>query len=525
MTQDQSSALLRSELDRLRTVLRLSDAAIAHCDRDLVVQWANEACARLFSRTVATLPGTSLADLVGPRARASIARTLQDAAPDGAVDTEVEVDLPAFRGRFLCIRNAAVSNGDDRPTGWVQTFRDVTAERLGEPVARLAAIVASSDDAIVGKTLTGIITSWNEGARRIFGYTADEMIGQPIQRIMPEDRVEDMSRILAKIRAGERVEHFETERVRKNGERIQVSLTVSPIRDASGRIVGASKIARDVTERRRAESALAAYALDNARLYEAERQARAEAEAASRAKDDLLSIVSHELRTPLTSILGWVTLLRQGRLDADGVQRALETIERNGRVQRELIDDLLDVSRIVSGTMNLELERLDLRAACEAAVDALRPDAAAKGVRLETSLRSAMVVGDATRLQQVVSNLLANAVKFTPTGGAIAVSLAADAARAEIVVRDDGIGIEPDFLPVVFEPFRQAEDVRKRKCGGLGLGLTIVRNLVEQQGGTVTVASDGRDRGTVFTVTLPLADESGIAADGSTYVVEHASPE
>ena len=351
------------------------------------------------------------------------------------------------------------------------------------------------------------------------------MIGQPIQRIMPEDRVEDMSRILAKIRAGERVEHFETERVRKNGERIQVSLTVSPIRDASGRIVGASKIARDVTERRRAESALASYAMDNARLYEAERQARAEAEAASRAEDDLLSIVSPQLRPPLTSILGWVTLLRQGRLDADGVERALETIERNGRVQRELIDDLLDVSRIVSGTMNLELEQLDLHVACAAAVEALRPDAAAKGVRLETSLRSALVVGDVTRLQQVVSNLVANAVKFTPSGGAIAVSLAPGGDRAEIVVRDDGVGIEPDFLPFVFEPFRQAEDVRKRKCGGLGLGLTIVRNLVEQQGGTVAVASDGRDRGTVFTVTLPLADESGTAADGTASAVEHASPE
>jgi PAS domain S-box-containing protein len=525
MSDGASADASRSELERLRTVLRLSDAAIAHSDRDLVVQWANDACARLFGRASGTLAGVRLADLVGAAAARAIAGALDAAAPGVAVDTEVELDQPAFAGRILCIRHEPVDGATDRPSGWVQTLRDVTAERLGEPVARLAAIVASSDDAIIGKTLTGIITSWNEGARRLFGYTADEMIGQPIQRIMPADRVSDMYRILARIRDGQRIEHFETERVRKDGERIQVSLSVSPIRDASGRIVGAAKIARDVTERRRAETALASYALENARLYQAERQARAEAEAASRAKDDLLSVVSHELRTPLTSIMGWVTLLRQDKLDADGVRRALETIERNGRVQRELIDDLLDVSRIVNGQLYLELEHVDLRTPCEAAIETLRPDAAAKGVQIDAALASATVVGDATRLQQVVSNLVANAVKFTPAGGHVRVSLTRDAARATIVVRDDGVGIEPAFLPLVFEPFKQAEDVRKRKCGGLGLGLTIVRNLVEQQGGTVAVASDGADRGVVVTVVLPLAATARPAlADGAT-VVEHAAPE
>ena len=514
-----------ADLERLRLVLRLSEAAIAQCDHDLVVHWANVACARLFGRTPDSFAGTPLADLVGSGAQRRIAGTLAAAPPGEPVDVEVEVDHPAFPGRILRVRHEPVPDDAVGSPGWVLTLRDVTAERLGDPLARLAAIVESSDDAIVGKTLTGIITSWNEGARRLFGYTADEMIGQPIHRIMPPDRVDDMYRILARIRDGQRVEHFETERVRKDGERIQVSLTVSPIRDASGRIVGASKIARDVTDRRRAEAALAAYALENARLYEAERHARAEAEAASRAKDDLLSIVSHELRTPLTSIMGWVTLLRHGRLDENGARRALETIERNGRVQRELIDDLLDVSRIVSGQLWLELENVDLLSACEAAIEALRPDAVAKGVRIEASLVSATVVGDATRLQQVVSNLIANAVKFTPEGGHVSVALASDGGHATLVVSDDGVGIEPEFLPFVFEPFRQAEDVRKRKCGGLGLGLTIVRNLVERQGGTVAVASDGAGRGAVVTVTLPLVATPHPALGDASAAVEHASPE
>jgi signal transduction histidine kinase len=272
-------------------------------------------------------------------------------------------------------------------------------------------------------------------------------------------------------------------------------------------------------------AAQAAIAMDNARLYAAERRARADAEAASRAKDDLMSIVSHELRTPLSSIMGWVAVLRKGKLAPDGVQRALDTIERSGRVQGELIDDLLDVSRIVSGSMKLELEHTDLRAACEAALEALRPDALAKGITIAADLgESAIVVADAIRLQQVVSNVVANAVKFSPQGGRVALSLTSSGEDAALVVRDEGGGIEPEFLPFVFEPFRQAEDVRKRKCGGLGLGLTIVKNLIEQQGGTVAVASAGRDRGAVFTITLPLASAarpSIVAASA----VEHAAPE
>jgi len=512
--------------DLLSTVVHLGDAALAVYDRGLVLRWANEAYARLLGRDRATLPGTRLADRVGPRAYGVIAAALRDAAPDSPVETVVEIDRPDATGRVLRVRNAWAGDGDGTLPGWVQTVRDVTVERQTEPAARLAAIVESSDDAIVGKTLDGIVTSWNDGARRIFGYAADEMIGQPIRRIMPPDRVADMHRILGRVRAGERVEHFETERVRKDGTRIHVSLTVSPIRDASGRIVGASKIARDVTERRRAESEMAAFALDDARLYEAERHARADAEAASRAKDDLFSVVSHELRTPLTSMLGWVAVLRQGKLDPDGVRRALDTIERNGRAQGELIDDLLDVSRIVAGTMKLEPERLDLRSACEAAVDALRPDASAKGVHLVADLgTSATVVGDPIRLRQVVSNLVANAIRFTPARGHVRVSLATHEDAAEIVVRDDGVGIAPEFLPFVFEPFRQSVDVRRRKCAGLGLGPTIVKNLVGQQGGAVAAASDGPDCGAVFTVRLPLAGVECHPAGSGPSTVERASTE
>jgi signal transduction histidine kinase len=253
-------------------------------------------------------------------------------------------------------------------------------------------------------------------------------------------------------------------------------------------------------------AAQAAIAMDNARLYAAARKARADAEVASGAKDELLSIVSHELRTPLSSIMGWAAVLRQGKLSPERSAHALETIERSCRVQGELIEDLLDVSRIVTGRLRLDVELLDLRSLVELALDAAKPDAAAKGLSLLLTIAQRVPVrGDATRLQQVVSNLVGNAIKFSPMGGRVFVTLAVKGDLAELTVRDEGEGIAAEFLPHVFEPFRQANDVRKRKGGGLGLGLTIVKNLVESHGGEVRVTSEGVGRGAEFAVSLALA--------------------
>ncbi|HZW75950.1 MAG TPA: PAS domain-containing sensor histidine kinase, partial [Caldimonas sp.] len=360
-------------------------------------------------------------------------------------------------------------------------------------------------------------TSWNRGAERLFGYSAPEIVGTTISRLVPPDRPNDATEILACIRRGERVDHYETERMRKDGQRIHASLTVSPITEATGRIIGASKIARDVSARRRAEA-------ERERLLRDAQAARSEAEAANRAKDELMSVVSHELRTPLSSMLGWVSVLRKGKMMPDGVQRALEAIERNGRLQSELINDLLDVSRMVSGRLVLDPRPVELRRVLGDALDAARPDAAASGIRMSADITSeATVAGDALRLQQVVSNLLSNAIKFTPRGGAIEILLQRRGADARVTIRDDGRGIAPEFLPHVFEPFRQAEDVKRRKTGGLGLGLAIVRNLVEQHGGSVSAESAGEGTGATFTVTLPLlADRrSGRGLTGVRVLVVH----
>jgi signal transduction histidine kinase len=250
----------------------------------------------------------------------------------------------------------------------------------------------------------------------------------------------------------------------------------------------------------------AALVVDNARLYRQAQQARAEAEAANRAKDYLLSTISHELRTPLSSILGWAGVLRRGKLAPDDTKRALETIERSGRVQAKLIDDLLDVSRIVAGRLRLDLHPVSLAVIIEHALDTVRPMADEKGIRIDTALAPVALVvsGDAVRLEQVVWNLLSNAVRFTPAGGRVDVRLERAGAQARIIVQDSGKGIAPDFLPRVFEPFRQAAHGASRREGGLGLGLAIVRHLVEQHGGRVTAYSDGEGKGATFTTTLPL---------------------
>ena len=393
-------------------------------------------------------------------------------------------------------------------------LRDITERKRAEAErAQLAAIVSSSADAIVGKTLDGIVTSWNQGAELLFGYTAEEMIGQPISRLLPSELPGDYPMILDAVRRGERIEHFETQRVRKDGQRIHVSLTVSPIRDSMGRIIGASKVARDVTDRIRADKereellAVAERAKAQAEAaMTAERVAREAAEAASRAKDAFLATVSHELRTPLSPILTWARMLGRDGATGKEVARGIEVIERCARSQAQLIEDLLDVSRIVAGKMRLEVRPVMVAPVIEKAVDIVRPAADAKGVRLQVVLDTEVgaVLGDSERLQQVVWNLLSNAIHFTPNGGRVQVALERVNSHIEITVSDSGQGIAQAFLPYVFERFRQADVRTSRAHGGLGLGLAIVRHIVEAHGGTVHAESPGVGQGSVFTVKLPL---------------------
>ena len=363
----------------------------------------------------------------------------------------------------------------------------------GEIAARrLAAVVESSDDAIITKDLTSIITSWNPAATRMFGWTEAEAIGKSIRMIIPNELQSEEDVVLSKIRAGDKVDHYETIRQRKDGTRINISLTVSPIRDSSGTIVGASKIARDITERVR-------LAEENARLYEMARDA-------NRMKDEFLAVLSHELRTPLNAIVGYARLLRGGVLAADKAERGLETLERNATWLSQIIEDVLDVSRIVSGKLGLDVQPVELPVIVDNAVATIQPAAEGKAVRVQTMIDPNVgpVSGDPDRLQQVVWNLVSNAVKFTPKGGRIQVRLERVNSHIEISVSDTGMGISPDFLPYVFDRFRQAESGTTRKTGGLGLGLAIVRHIVEMHGGTVSASSGGPGQGATFKVQLPL---------------------
>ena len=687
------------------------------------------------------------------------------------------------------------------------SIRDLQSQELAP--YWLSAIIESADDAIISKTLDGIITSWNNGAERIFGYTADEIVGRSVTVLIPPDHIDEEAVILSRIRAGERVEHYVTVRRRKDGSDVDISLTVSPIRSATGQIIGASKVARDITKQLLAQKALdesatrlnlalaasnlghwswdretdlvtfsntaaeifgvpdrpqmtwtkmrellheddreqarlaverslanktdydieyrlssngsqrwvsakgrgqykadgtvlgmlgvvqditarksteatlreqtdalstlnklgkiisaeldlhkavqavtdaateltgarfgsffynvhnedggsymlytlagvppeafahfpmpratdlfgptfrgegsvriadvkrdsrygknspyygmppghlpvrsylavpvisssgnvlgglffghpeagafteraellvvglaaqAAIAMDNATLFEAAKKARLEAERAaaenehlyrkaedsSRLKDEFLATISHELRTPLTSILGWARMLRSHQLSDEDYNKALETIERNAHSQAQLIDDLLDVSRIITGKLRMDVRPADPNEFIEAAIEALKPAAVAKGVRVQKIMDTgvASVPGDPVRLQQVVWNLLSNAIKFTPRGGRVQVRLERVDSHIEIVISDTGQGIAADFLPYVFDRFRQADQRTSRQHGGMGLGLSIVRHLVELHGGSVNASSAGEGQGSTFTVQLPVA--------------------
>ena len=684
----------------------------------------------------------------------------------------------------------------------------------------LSALIESADDAIISKTLDGIITSWNNGAERIFGYTAEEIIGKPVTILIPAGHEDEEPAILARLRAGQRIEHYETVRVRKDGRHIDISLTVSPIKGPKGEIIGASKIARDITDQRQARKALddaserlklamaasrlgdwswdaktdvvtmsetaaqifdippgphmtwtdmrnliheedrelakvgvdsalaehsdydieyrlqrnngcevwvsskgrgvydesgsligmlgfiqdisagktteetlreqadalrtlnevgqvisaeldlqntvqavtdaataltgarfgsffynvlnqdgasymlytlagvpreafahfpmpratdlfgptfrgegvvriadvkldprygknspyygmpdghlpvtsylavpvvsrsgevlgglffghpepgvfterdemtvyglasqAAIAMDNARLYEAAQKARTEAEKAaaeterlyrqaeesSRLKEEFLATISHELRTPLSAILGWARMLRLGQLSPENATKALDTIERNARAQAQLVDDLLDVSRIITGKLRMDVRPSDPNSFIDAAVESVRPAAEAKGVRVQKVIDTGLVSipGDPVRLQQVVWNLLSNAIKFTPRGGRVQIRSERVNSHLEIVVSDTGQGIAPDFLPHVFDRFRQADQKTSRQHGGMGLGLAIVRHLVELHGGTVTASSQGEGQGATFTVMLPISPVYLVDSSGS----------
>jgi PAS domain S-box-containing protein len=377
------------------------------------------------------------------------------------------------------------------------------------------------------------IVEWNHWMEEHTGKRADDVIGKNLLELFPElterrlDRnykwaLEGQVRVLSQALHG-----YLIAMPAVSGEhgyaKMQQAVRISPL-NPEGRIIGTLTIIEDVTERVAREAELQAQIEERSRLLSSEKLARSEAERANRLKDEFLATISHELRNPLNAILGWAHMMRLGKLTPANAERAVETIYRNAKSQAQLVADLLDVSRIISGKLRLDVRTVDLINIINAAIDSIRPAVDAKGLRLQTMLDPAAgpISGDADRLQQIVWNLLTNAVKFTPKGGRIQVNAQRVDSHVEVVVSDSGVGISKEFLPHVFDRFRQADASTTRIHGGLGLGLSIVHQLVDLHGGSVSVQSEGEGKGATFTITLPFV---GVISATQEAESDHAIPD
>jgi PAS domain S-box-containing protein len=473
---------------RLAAVVRSSDDMIMSEDVSGIIETWNPAAERTFGYLASEVIGHSALVIVPPN-RYEEEQWVLSRVKEGEPVTHFETIRVAKDGTEVqvSLTVSGIVTSEGLIVGISKIAREVSREKQLEREAfRLAAIVESSEDTIVSKSLDGMILSWNTAAERMFGYTPEEAIGRSIRIVIPPDRQKEEDEVLARVRRGEGVSHLETVRQRKDGSLVEISLTVSPIRNRQGTIVGASKIARDISTQRRLMR---------------------EAEEASRAKDEFLATLSHELRTPLNAMMGYARMLASGAVPEQRRKHVVQVIERNTRVLSHLVSDVLDLSSIVRGKSRLYRKETDVSAVMRDALEVVRPAAEAKGQTLTWTGSStpAIVMGDTDRLQQVFWNLLMNAVKFTPARGRIDIRATTKGGEVEVTVTDNGIGIKPEFVPHVFQRFRQADSGPTRHQGGLGLGLALVRHFVELHGGRVSVSSAGEGKGATFFVALPLA--------------------
>src|SRR5215213_5479076 len=432
-------------------------------------------------------------------------------------DVEMIVAPQGSAPRAVLASGGAVYGPGGEKLGAVVVMRDFTERQAAQEALKrestlLHALMDNIPDAIYFKDTESRFTRVNRHAPYRGGNAPEEVVGKTDFDFFVDSHAraayEDEQRIM---RTGVPLVDKEECETYTDGSQTWLSTTKVPVFDEEGRVTGLVGISRDITERKRAEEAR----LELAR----EQAARAEAEAANRLKDEFLATLSHELRTPLTAILGWAKLLADGQVSGGRAADAFAAIYRNARSQAQLIDDLLDVSRVITGKLRIEVVPVNLAAVVEAAASVVRPAAAAKGVALGVRLDGDDLTagGDPARLQQVVWNLLSNAVKFTPAGGRVEARVGRACSQMEVAVSDTGQGIAPEFLPHVFERFRQADMGTTRRHGGLGLGLAIVRHLVGLHGGTVQAESKGEGRGSTFTVRLPVraVRDAGQAAAGA----------
>ncbi|WP_174260032.1 ATP-binding protein [Myxococcus xanthus] len=502
----QAEAALRASEERLRMALAAGQLGVVELQYERgVLSWDERALQHLGLPPGKSPTLAEAAARLHPDDLDRARRTIEQALRPGAGAIRLECRVQGWDGvqRFLLAMVKTHFDARGKLERVVGALQDVTERRSAEREReRLATIVEQSPDFIGVGDPSGRAVWVNDAGRRLLGLGRDEDITRYHLRdfFLAEDQTYVDEHIAPAILQGGRWEgefrfrHFPT------GEPIAAQYhTFALVEHDTQRQMGIATVSRDIRAQKRLEA-------ERERLLARERVAREEAEEANRLKDEFLATVSHELRTPLTAVLGWVQMLRTGTLPPEKRERALATVERNARAQGQLVEDLLDVSRIMTGKLKLEVSSVDVSHVVEAALESLRPAAEAKGIRIQAALDSGgTIMGDTSRLQQVVWNLLSNAVKFTPKGGRVQVLVERRNSSVEITVADTGQGISPQFLPHVFERFRQADGSTTRKAGGLGLGLAIVRHLVELHGGTVMATSEGEGRGATFIVSLPQA--------------------
>jgi PAS domain S-box-containing protein len=620
------------EREYTKAILNAVSEALTVLDADLRVQTANRAFYDMIGVSREEAQGVRLGELGNVRWEdsglwVSLRGVLSDNREFVAREVDCEFPETGLRTLLLGARRLSRSNG----ASILLVLRDITERKRAEEVkARLAAIVESSDDAIVGKDLNSIITSWNAGAQRLFGYTAAEAIGQPVTMLMPADRFDEEPSILERIHRRERIDHYETVRRHKDGTLLDISLSVSPVLDQDGKVVGASKIARDITARKQIEHALRAseeryrtllgllpaavytcqapsgvitfYNEHAAELWGREpklgdsgerfcggfelrrpdgtclardqtpmaiamrenrpiraqeaiierpdgkrittlvnidpirdangqvvgainvfhdmtalKQAEQQLKEADRRKDEFLATLAHELRNPLAPIRNSLQILRMSAGDGSSAEHIYEMMDRQVAHMVRLVDDLLELSRISRGTIELKKERIELESVIVHALETSRPFIEAGGHHLEVSLPKEAIFldGDLVRLSQVFANLLNNSAKYTRNGGNITVSAKCDATSVAVSIRDTGIGIPQDMLSRVFDMFAQVDNVLRRSRDGLGIGLNLVRTLVGMHGGSVEAHSGGLGLGSEFVVCLPLAEQGSLGLEKS----------
>src|SRR5687768_5867557 len=407
--------------------------------------------------------------------------------------------MPTKNDEEQLLRSVAEQNAQS-----IHLARRRAEESLRQQSDWLRVTLSSIGDAVISTDVEGRVTFMNGVAESLTGWAQAEALGcslTDIFQILNEESRQPVENPALRALSAATIVGLAnyTILIAKDGTEWPIEDSAAPIRGELGEVLGAVLVFRDISERKRME-------LERERLLAIAQAAQKEAEQANRLKDEFLATASHELRTPLTAVVGWSRMLRTGKLDADNRARALDAIERNATLQTKLIDDLLDVSRIITGKLALDRRAIEMAHVVSDAVNTVRPAAEAKNITIETSFdaEAGPVLGDANRLQQVVWNLLSNAVKFTPKNGSIEVALHRVNSEAEISVRDSGEGISSEFLPYVFDRFRQGDGKTTRMHSGLGLGLAIVRQLVELHGGTVNAQSDGPGLGATFKLRLPI---------------------